>query len=139
MREYPEPSDDLALAVRRALRAALAGAEPSPQTWRAIRQRIASSPGLRPRPSYWKRWLRPRPGQQALALSVALVAMLVAVNGNSLLSPATPEGPSPRVTSASVRQLPVSDTGDALSGRLLWLAAREPQPQDVSRPHGYLE
>ncbi len=139
MREYPEPSEDLAQAVRWALRAAVAGAEPSPQTWRAIRERIASSPGLRPCPTPWKRWLRPRPSLQALALSAAVVALLVIVNGNLLVSPVGTEGPSPRVTSASVCQPPVRDAHDVLSGRLLWLAAREPEPQGVSHPHGYLE
>ncbi len=139
MREYPDPPDDLAQAVRWTLRAAVAGAEPSPETWRAIRERIAAGPGYRPRALHWKRWPRPRPGLQALSLSVALAVLLVAVHGNTLLPSARPEGPSAEVKSSRAHRPLARDADDTLSGRLLWLAAREPEPQDASHPHGYLE
>ena len=139
MRVYPDPPDDLEQTVRWALRAAVARAEPSPTAWRVVRERIASAPVPRPRPLQRGRWLRPRPGLQALTLSLALAALLVAVNGNTLLPSTRPEVPCAKNESSRARQPLVGDTDDTLSGRLLWLASREPKPRDALYPRGYLE
>ena len=137
MSEYPYITRDLERTVQGALREQVGDAGPSPAVWQGIRQRILAERSRQRVPA--RDVGRMRLVLQALAACavVAGIGLGVRLSSGVLLG----QIPDQRDGVATVTEWRARAAGydDALSGRQVWLAAREPAPQEEVRVGGARE
>lgn len=137
MYENPYMTHDLERTVQEALRELVGDAEPSPAVWQGIRERILAERS-RQRAAAGDVG-RMRPVLQALAACavVAGIGLGVRLSSRVILG----QVPGHRAGVATVAEWHGCAMGydDVLSGRQVWLAAREPAPQGQVRVGGALE
>ena len=124
--------------VRWTLREQVGDAEPSPAVWEGIRRRVGAQREVRPKTSLWER-LRMRPALQAVAVGAVLVGLGLSVGLQSLpvRRPGSRAAGGPaNVTRWRGRQ---ADQSDMLSGRLVWLASRQPPSEESGGRRGFIE
>ena len=119
-----------------ALREQVGDAEPSPAVWEGIRRRVAAQRQVRLRASLGER-LRMRTALQAVAVGLVLVGLGLSA---TLRSPARQLGQATGGPADVARWRDrQADERDALSGRLVWLASRQPPAEESGPRRGFIE
>jgi hypothetical protein len=128
---------DLERTVQAALRELVGHAEPSPAMWQGIRERILAERS-RQRAAAGDVG-RMRTVLQALAACAVVAGIGLGVRFSSSVFPGQMPGQRDGVASVAEWRARATGYDDALSGRQVWLAAREPAPQEEVRVGGALE